>query len=79
MSLYGTGCTGLIVKHRGCCWWRLKRRALVALHAAMRDGKIEKRYLTLVAGRWPNPVQHVKLPLHKRVHRGGRKTRHGAR
>jgi 23S rRNA pseudouridine955/2504/2580 synthase len=51
----------------------LKRRALVGLHAAMRDGKIEKRYLTLVAGRWPNPVQHVKLPLHKRVDDNGEK------
>ena len=51
----------------------LKRRALVGLHAAMRDGKIEKRYLTLVAGRWPNPVQHVKLPLHKRVTDEGEK------
>ncbi len=51
----------------------LKRRALVGLHAAMRDGKIEKRYLTLVAGRWPNSVQHVKLPLHKRVTDEGEK------
>ncbi len=51
----------------------LKRRALVNLHAAMRDGKIRKRYLTLVAGRWPNPVQHVKLPLHKRVDDNGEK------
>jgi 23S rRNA pseudouridine955/2504/2580 synthase len=51
----------------------LKRRALVGLHAAMRDGKVEKRYLTLVAGRWPNPLQHVKLPLHKRVTDDGEK------
>ena len=51
----------------------LKRRALTGLHAAMRAGKIEKRYLTLVAGRWPNPVQHVKLPLHKRVTDDGEK------
>ena len=51
----------------------LKRRALTGLHAAMRDGRIEKRYMTLVAGRWPNPVQHVKLPLHKRVTDEGEK------
>lgn len=51
----------------------LKRRALVGLHAAMRDGRIAKRYLTLVAGRWPNPTQHVKLPLHKRVDDNGEK------
>ncbi|MEW6120790.1 MAG: RluA family pseudouridine synthase [Pseudomonadota bacterium] len=51
----------------------LKRRALVNLHEAMRAGAIEKRYLALVAGRWPNPVQHVKLPLHKRVDDNGEK------
>jgi 23S rRNA pseudouridine955/2504/2580 synthase len=51
----------------------LKRRALVGLHEAMRAGKIEKRYFTLVAGHWPNPLQHVKLPLHKRVTDDGEK------
>ncbi|MEQ1591499.1 MAG: RluA family pseudouridine synthase [Thiobacillaceae bacterium] len=51
----------------------LKRRALVGMHEAMRAGKIEKRYFTLVAGLWPNPVQHVKLPLHKRVDDNGEK------
>ena len=51
----------------------LKRRALVGMHEAMRAGKIEKRYLTMVAGRWPNLVQHVKLPLHKRVTEEGEK------
>jgi 23S rRNA pseudouridine955/2504/2580 synthase len=51
----------------------IKRRALTGLHVAMREGKIEKRYLTLVAGRWPNPLQHVKLPLHKRVTDDGEK------
>ena len=51
----------------------LKRRALVGLHEAMRAGKIEKRYQTLVAGNWPNPTQHVKLPLHKRVDANGEK------
>ncbi|MCA1925525.1 MAG: RluA family pseudouridine synthase [Thiobacillus sp.] len=51
----------------------LKRRALVNLHEAMREGKIRKRYLTLVAGRWPNPLQHVKLPLHKRLDDNGEK------
>lgn len=42
-----------------------KRSALTALHDMMREGKIEKRYLTLVPGRWSNPLQHVKVPLHK--------------
>jgi 23S rRNA pseudouridine955/2504/2580 synthase len=42
-----------------------KRSALTALHDMLRDGKVEKRYLTLVPGRWSNPLQHVKVSLHK--------------
>lgn len=42
-----------------------KRAALKRLHDMLREGQMEKRYLTLVKGRWPNPVQHVRLPLHK--------------
>jgi 23S rRNA pseudouridine955/2504/2580 synthase len=42
-----------------------KRSALTRLHDLFREGGVEKRYLALVKGRWPNPVQHVRLPLHK--------------
>lgn len=42
-----------------------KRSALTNLHEQMRDGKTDKRYLTLVSGDWRNPRQHVRLPLHK--------------
>lgn len=42
-----------------------KRSALTALHDMMRDGRIEKRYFTLVPGRWANAMQHVKVPLFK--------------
>lgn len=42
-----------------------KRSALTALHDMMREGRMEKRYLTLVPGRWTNPLQHVKVPLFK--------------
>jgi 23S rRNA pseudouridine955/2504/2580 synthase len=42
-----------------------KRSALTNLHEQMREGKTDKRYLTLVSGDWKNPRQHVKLPLHK--------------
>jgi 23S rRNA pseudouridine955/2504/2580 synthase len=42
-----------------------KRSALTRLHAMMREGEVEKHYLALVKGRWPNPRQHVKLPLYK--------------
>ncbi len=42
-----------------------KRSALTHLHEQMRDGKTDKRYLTLVQGDWQNARQHVKLPLFK--------------
>ena len=42
-----------------------KRSALTAMHEIMREGNSDKRYLTLVLGRWLNAKQHVKLPLHK--------------
>lgn len=42
-----------------------KRSALKMLHDMMRAGKVEKHYLTLVHGKWQNPLQHVKFSLHK--------------
>jgi 23S rRNA pseudouridine955/2504/2580 synthase len=42
-----------------------KRSALTNLHAQMRDGLTDKRYLTMVHGDWKNARQHIKLPLHK--------------
>ncbi len=42
-----------------------KRAALTGLHDMFRDGAMHKTYLTLVRGRWLNPLQHVKLPLTK--------------
>lgn len=48
-----------------------KRSALVALHEMFREGArgghgaADKRYQVLVAGRWMDPLRHVRLPLHK--------------
>lgn len=42
-----------------------KRAALTGLHDMFREGKISKRYLALVKGRWVNPTQHVRLALEK--------------
>lgn len=42
-----------------------KRAALNAVQDGMRRGELEKRYLTMVAGRWMNPLQHVRTPLYK--------------
>jgi 23S rRNA pseudouridine955/2504/2580 synthase len=44
-----------------------KRQALVALHAALREGRVTKRYLVLVKGGWREPRRDVVLPLRKRV------------
>ncbi|MBK9615910.1 MAG: RluA family pseudouridine synthase [Uliginosibacterium sp.] len=42
-----------------------KRSALNAVQDAMRAGQMEKRYFAMVAGRWSNPLQHIKSPLYK--------------
>jgi 23S rRNA pseudouridine955/2504/2580 synthase len=48
-----------------------KRPALLALHAALRAGRVTKRYLALVSGSWRQPPGDVVLPLRKRVTRAG--------
>lgn len=42
-----------------------KRSALTAFHDMFREGRVEKRYLALVRGRFMNPVQHIRVPLEK--------------
>lgn len=42
-----------------------KRSALTNLHDQIREGELDKRYLTLVHGDWQNARQHIKLPLFK--------------
>jgi len=42
-----------------------KRSALAALHDMMREGRVEKHYITMVSGRWMNSRQHVRDPLYK--------------
>lgn len=67
------GCRFLELAHRldretsGVLILACKRSALVSLHDMFREGRINKRYLTLVNGRWHNPVQHVQAPLYKYV------------
>jgi 23S rRNA pseudouridine955/2504/2580 synthase len=48
-----------------------KRAALVALHAALREGRVTKRYLTLAKGAWTRPTRAVELPLRKILTRTG--------
>ncbi|MGE5339619.1 MAG: RluA family pseudouridine synthase [Gemmatimonadota bacterium] len=47
------------------------RRALVGLHEQLREGQVQKRYLTLVVGDWVNDRQHVRAPLTKYVTKAG--------
>lgn len=50
-----------------------KRSALTVLHDLFREGasrehgerRVDKRYFVLVAGRWREPLRHVRLPLFK--------------
>lgn len=44
-----------------------KRTALVELHRQLREGEVEKRYLTLVKGVWREKMKEVSLPLNKYV------------
>ena len=45
-----------------------KRAALVAMHELLREGRTDKRYFTLVAGRWPHEAKHhIKTALAKYV------------
>ncbi len=43
------------------------RRCLLGLHAQLRAGEVDKRYLALVAGDWVNERQHIRLALAKRL------------
>jgi 23S rRNA pseudouridine955/2504/2580 synthase len=42
-----------------------KRSALLALHQALREGAVDKRYLVLVKGRWTRASRDVTLPLRR--------------
>ncbi len=42
-----------------------KRAALVNLHAQLREGGTDKRYLVLARGRWRDEMRRVRLALHK--------------
>lgn len=49
----------------GCILMAKKRTALTALHDDLRAGRVDKRYLALVFGRWPARIKDVKAPLLK--------------
>jgi len=48
-----------------------KRSALTRLHAALREGKVQKRYLALVRGTFGAAEKNVELPLRKYLTQAG--------
>ena len=55
----------------GCLLIAKKRSALRALHAAIREGQMEKRYLALLADRWEGGERVVSVALQKNQLQGG--------
>jgi 23S rRNA pseudouridine955/2504/2580 synthase len=55
----------------GCLMIAKRRSQLRLLHGLQREGRIEKRYLALLAGRWRRGTARVDAPLRKSVLQGG--------
>jgi len=49
----------------GCLILARSRPALVQLHESLRQGRVDKYYLALTQGKWPNAVKQVDAPLKK--------------
>lgn len=47
----------------GCLLLAKRRSTLRALHELLREGRVDKRYLTLVKGRWPEATSEIDAPL----------------
>lgn len=62
----------------GCLLVAKKRAALVGLHAQLRDGKFDKRYLALIKGQWHGPAQRVEATLVKKHLSSGERRVHVA-
>lgn len=55
----------------GCLMIAKRRSVLTALHAAFREGKVDKRYLVLVQGRWRGGARDVNAGLRRNVLQSG--------
>lgn len=47
----------------GCLLVAKRRSTLRTLHELLREGRVEKRYLALVKGRWPEATTEIEAPL----------------
>ena len=55
----------------GCLLVAKKRSVLLRLHAMLRDGLVDKRYLALLAGNWDSEIRTVTAALRKHELRSG--------
>jgi 23S rRNA pseudouridine955/2504/2580 synthase len=55
----------------GCLLVAKRRAVLRDLHAQLREREMQKRYLALVAGRWPFGTKTIDLPLKTNLKQGG--------
>ncbi|MDP2707570.1 MAG: RluA family pseudouridine synthase, partial [Burkholderiales bacterium] len=55
----------------GCLLLAKSRPALIRLHRMLRDGRLEKTYLALVAGAWRGGAREVRAALEKNRPRSG--------
>tara|TARA_B100000686_G_C16787210_1_gene976054 strand:- start:421 stop:1350 length:930 start_codon:yes stop_codon:yes gene_type:complete len=51
----------------GCIVLTLKKSILRSLNKEIREGKVEKKYLAVVFGRWPNEKKIINLKLKKNI------------
>src|SRR6185437_1079796 len=51
-----------------------RRSALRTLHALMREGAVQKSYLALAAGHWPERQRQIAAPLRTDARSGGERT-----
>jgi 23S rRNA pseudouridine955/2504/2580 synthase len=58
----------------GCLLVARQRSTLRTLHALLREGLFEKRYLALVKGRWPHGRTRIDVPLRTDIRVGGERT-----
>jgi 23S rRNA pseudouridine955/2504/2580 synthase len=57
----------------GCLVVAKRRPALRDLHAQLREGRVEKRYLALVCGKWDLGKKRIELPLDTSERRSGQR------
>ncbi|HEY3787088.1 MAG TPA: RluA family pseudouridine synthase [Steroidobacteraceae bacterium] len=58
----------------GCLLVARKRSTLRTLHALLREGKLEKRYLALLRGKWDLGRKRIDAPLRTDLRVGGERT-----